>query len=51
MTENRIGQAVLREEDLRLLQGRGRYTDDIDILRQARATVLRSPLALSLIHI
>ncbi len=45
MTENRIGQAVLREEDLRLLQGRGRYTDDIDILRQARATVLRSPLA------
>jgi carbon-monoxide dehydrogenase large subunit len=45
MIENRIGQPVLREEDLRLLQGRGRYTDDVNALNQARAHVLRSPLA------
>ena len=45
MTENRIGEPVLREEDLRLLSGRGRYTDDVNALHQARAHVLRSPLA------
>ena len=45
MTENRIGEPVLREEDLRLLRGRGRYTDDVNALNQARAQVLRSPLA------
>jgi carbon-monoxide dehydrogenase large subunit len=45
MTENRIGEPVLREEDLRLLRGRGRYTDDVNMLNQARAHVLRSPAA------
>ena len=42
---NQIGKPVLREEDLRLLQGLGRYTDDVDALGQAHAFVLRSPIA------
>ncbi len=37
-----IGDAVLRDEDLRFLKGRGRYADDVNALRQARAYVLRS---------
>ena len=41
----RIGEPVRREEDLRLLRGRGRYVDDVDALHQARAHVLRSPHA------
>ena len=41
----RIGQAVPRDEDSRLLRGRGRYTDDINTLNQTRAFVLRSPHA------
>jgi carbon-monoxide dehydrogenase large subunit len=41
----RIGDPVRREEDLRLLQGRGRYVDDVTALNQARACVLRSPRA------
>ncbi len=45
MSMMRIGEAVPREEDLRLLQGRGRYADDVNALRQARAYVLRSPHA------
>ncbi len=45
MSMMRIGEAVPREEDLRLLQGRGRYADDVTALRQARACVLRSPHA------
>ncbi|MPY75331.1 MAG: molybdopterin-dependent oxidoreductase [Alphaproteobacteria bacterium] len=40
-----IGQAVERVEDTRLLTGRGRYTDDIDLDNQAYAVVLRSPHA------
>ncbi len=40
-----IGQPVRREEDLRLVQGTGRYADDVSALRQARAWVLRSPVA------
>ena len=42
---NQIGKPVLREEDLRLLQGLGRYTDDVNALGQAHAFVLRSPIA------
>lgn len=42
---NQIGKPVLREEDLRLLQGHGRYTDDVNALGQAHAFVLRSPIA------
>ena len=45
MNMMRIGQAVPRGEDLRLLRGQGRYTDDVDALNQARAFILRSPYA------
>jgi carbon-monoxide dehydrogenase large subunit len=37
-----IGQPVRRKEDLRLVTGGGRYSDDLDLPRQARAFVLRS---------
>ncbi len=40
-----IGQPVLRKEDLRLLTGKGRYSDDLTLPDQAVATVLRSPHA------
>src|SRR5512142_3495125 len=40
-----IGQPVRRHEDLRLLTGRGRYTDDITLPRMTHAFVLRSPMA------
>jgi carbon-monoxide dehydrogenase large subunit len=42
---SQIGKPVLREEDLRLLQGRGRYLDDVTPMGQAHAVVLRSPVA------
>jgi carbon-monoxide dehydrogenase large subunit len=45
MNQVRIGDPVKREEDSRLLQGRGRYADDVQALRQTRAHVLRSPHA------
>src|SRR5689334_21174676 len=37
-----IGQPVPRSEDPRLLQGQGRYTDDINLPGQAYATIVRS---------
>jgi aerobic carbon-monoxide dehydrogenase large subunit len=40
-----IGQAVSRFEDPRLLQGGGRFTDDVNLPGQAYAVVLRSPHA------
>jgi carbon-monoxide dehydrogenase large subunit len=40
-----IGQPVRRHEDLRLITGQGRYTDDIVLPRMAQAFVLRSPVA------
>ena len=40
-----LGQAVPRNEDPRLLTGRGRYTDDCVLPRLAHANVLRSPYA------
>lgn len=40
-----IGQPVRRREDLRLLTGRGRYSDDINIPGQAYAIMVRSPHA------
>ncbi|BBK36068.1 carbon monoxide dehydrogenase [Allostella sp. ATCC 35155] len=40
-----MGQAVRRVEDLRLLTGNGRYTDDISLPRQTVAYILRSPHA------
>ena len=40
-----IGQPVRRHEDLRLITGQGRYTDDVTLPRAATAFVLRSPAA------
>ena len=40
-----IGQSVRRQEDERLLTGRGQYTDDIGLPGQAHAYFLRSPHA------
>jgi carbon-monoxide dehydrogenase large subunit len=40
-----IGQSVRRLEDPRLIQGFGRYSDDVNLPRQAYAVVVRSPHA------
>ena len=40
-----IGQPVPRQEDPTLLQGQGRYTDDIDHPNQAYAVMVRSQVA------
>jgi len=40
-----IGQALTRKEDLRLLTGRGRFSDDVDLTGQAYAVFVRSPHA------
>ena len=40
-----IGQPLRRKEDLRLLTGGGRYSDDVNLPGQAYACVLRSPHA------
>ena len=40
-----VGQPVRRFEDLSLITGHGRYTDDITLPNMAHAFVLRSPLA------
>ena len=45
MSVQSIGEPVRREEDLRLLQGRGRYVDDAGRAGDARGYVLRSPYA------
>ncbi|HUB95456.1 MAG TPA: molybdopterin cofactor-binding domain-containing protein, partial [Stellaceae bacterium] len=45
MGEFGIGQSVSRFEDPRLLQGGGRYIDDVNLPGQAHATLLRSPHA------
>jgi carbon-monoxide dehydrogenase large subunit len=37
-----IGQALPRKEDVRLLQGQGRYTDDVNLPGQAHAVIVRS---------
>src|ERR1051325_6192323 len=42
MKNTGIGQPVRRKEDARLLVGAGRFSDDVDLPRQARAFVLRS---------
>lgn len=44
-----VGQPVRRHEDLRLLTGQGRYTDDITLPRMTCAFVLRSPMAHALL--
>jgi CO/xanthine dehydrogenase Mo-binding subunit len=40
-----IGQPMRRHEDLRLITGRGRYTDDIILPRMTHGFMLRSPVA------
>jgi aerobic carbon-monoxide dehydrogenase large subunit len=40
-----VGQPVRRHEDLRLVTGHGRYTDDISLPKMTHAIVLRSTLA------
>lgn len=40
-----IGQPVRRKEDLRLVRGQGRYSDDVNLPGQAYAVMLRSPHA------
>ena len=45
MTSAFIGKPIRREEDIKLLQGAGRYADDVEASHQARAFVLRSPHA------
>ena len=37
-----VGQPVPRKEDPTLLRGEGRYTDDINLPKQAHAVILRS---------
>jgi carbon-monoxide dehydrogenase large subunit len=45
-----IGQPVRRREDLRLVTGRGRYTDDLSLPGQVHAAVVRSPHAHAIIR-
>lgn len=45
MGEFGIGQSVRRREDPRLLMGRGRYLDDLNLADQLWAAVVRSPHA------
>jgi aerobic carbon-monoxide dehydrogenase large subunit len=40
-----IGQPIPRVEDARLLVGKGRYLDDMNLPGQAHAAVVRSPHA------
>lgn len=40
-----IGKPVTRKEDLRLLTGKGRYSDDVSLPQQAYAAIVRSPHA------
>src|SRR5215469_14847649 len=45
MSIQSIGQAIRREEDPRLLKGKGRYVDDVRLPNETRGHVLRSPHA------
>ncbi len=45
VTKFAVGQPVRRTEDPRLLRGRGRYTDDINLPGQAYAVMVRSTVA------
>src|SRR3974390_2134447 len=50
VTSTRIGQPVPRKEDMRLITGRGRYTDDLNVEGQAYAVMVRSPHAHAIIR-
>src|SRR6266550_444317 len=45
-----IGQPVRRREDLRLLTGKGCYSDDVNLPGQAYAVMVRAPHAHALIR-
>ncbi len=45
-----VGQSVRRLEDRHLLEGLGRYSDDVNVPRQAYAALVRSPHAHALIR-
>ncbi len=45
MGEFSIGQSVRRREDPRLLMGRGRFFDDLELAHQLHAAIVRSPHA------
>ena len=45
MSVQKIGQHVVREEDDRLLRGKGRYVSDVKLPGETQAYVLRSPHA------
>ena len=45
MSSGLVGRAVRRREDDRILRGRTRYVDDIDVPGAAHAAFLRSPFA------
>ncbi len=45
MGDTGIGASVRRTEDLRFVRGSGKYTDDMNLLGQAYAYILRSPHA------
>ena len=45
-----VGQSARRLEDRHLLQGLGRYSDDVSLPRQAYAAVVRSPHAHALLR-
>jgi len=45
MAHYAIGEPVRREEDRRLVTGRGRYVDDVHVAHEAHGYVLRSPHA------
>ncbi len=40
-----IGQPVMRKEDVRLVTGQGRFSDDVNLAGQAYAVMVRSPHA------
>src|SRR5919112_799718 len=48
--ETGIGRPVRRREDLRLLTGKGRYSDDLNLPGQTYAVMVRSPHAHALIR-
>lgn len=45
MSDTGIGASVRRKEDLRFVQGAGKYTDDMNLVGQVHAYILRSPHA------
>ncbi len=46
-----IGEAVVRREDSRFLQGKGQYTDDMNLANQVFACIVRSPHAHATVNV